>query len=941
MDPERWSQVRELYERVADLPAAEREVRLDELCGSDDELRHEIESLLGAEGRAAGFLESPLDPAALRSEAVPWAPERIGPYRVLGEIGAGGMGTVYRAVREDFPKTVALKVVRASLDGELLRRRFRRERDILAGLEHPAIGRLHDGGTTDDGRPYLAMELVSGLPLLAHAERRGLGPRARVELFLEICAAVAFAHERGVVHRDLKPSNILVDESGHPKLLDFGVAKLLDTDADDGGGGEPTLTAAPLMTPEYASPEQVRGEPAGPASDVYSLGVVLYELLSGQRPYRLASRSARDVERVVCETDPERPSTAAARAPATGGAERGWRHLRGDLDAIVLKALRKDPRQRYPSVVALAEDLRRYLDGLPIIARRDTWHYRVAKGLRRHRATVAMLILGVLAVGVGYGIARWLGAVAPAAAGPVARPQTVAVLGFTNLSGQADQEWIAAALTEALRPELAATGELRAVPTDEVAQARTDLELHSVADLRSPTLALLHRRLGSDLVVLGSYLGGPAADAPLTVVVRAERLPGGETIAEVSERATVSELLQLVGRAGFELRSRLGLTALSPAQAQQLVASRPGDAEAARLYAEGVRSFHEFESAKAHSLLERAIARSPDFAPAHLELAAVLMRQGLTAQGTAEAQRAAQLSRSLPRREQLLIAGRRAQWSSDWQSAIAAFRELLQRAPNDLEAGLGLGLAQISARRFADARVTLAALRKMPPPLVDDPRIDLLEARLARGTTAGELAAQRATAKAQALSANRLLARARFAEAAQLWDSPQISRAVPGFAAALRLAAAAGDRQQEGGARIQLGMARWRAGAVAAGEADVARVLREVPAAELPSLRRDALDFLGAMLLHRLELAGSERWEREALDLGRLLQEEDTQHYHAALLGVIDYLRGNPPAGRRRLEAAHRGLSRLEAEFYREDVALAFGWLLLETGDLDGATRLA
>ncbi|HRC87369.1 MAG TPA: tetratricopeptide repeat protein, partial [Thermoanaerobaculia bacterium] len=321
--------------------------------------------------------------------------------------------------------------------------------------------------------------------------------------------------------------------------------------------------------------------------------------------------------------------------------------------------------------------------------------------------------------------------------------------------------------------------------------------------------------------------------------------------------------------------------------------------------------------------------------------AAVLTRQGFTSLAGAEADRAAALAAKLPRREQLRIAGQRAQWNGDSAAAIAAYQDLLALEPTDLDAGLALGVAQISARKVPEALATLAKLRRLPAPLVDDPRIDLLEARAARGTPAGKAATERAVAKAEALSANLLLARARFAEGAQFWDSPQIERALPPFEEALRLARAGGDRAQEGGIQIQMGLARWRAGAVAEGEAEVAEVIARMPASELPSLRSDALEFLADMLLYRLELKRSREASEEARALCRQLEASDAELNQRGWLGVIAYLEGDLAAGRRELEAAREGLVRLEAEFYREDIALALGWLELEAGNLEAAERLA
>ncbi len=402
------------------LPAAERAAFLERECPDDPSLRAEIESLLAASSDAGSFLEEPalqiVTPPEGASErtGTDGPARRIGTWQLLREVGHGGMGTVFLAERtdRDFEMRVALKVINRGMDTDTIVRRFRTERRILAGLEHPGIARLIDGGTTDDGLPFFVLEYVEGEPIDAWCDTRKLGVRARLELFRKVCAAVAFAHQSLIVHRDLKPGNILVTEEGEPKLLDFGLATFLGPDPRE--SRDQTVSAAKLLTPGYASPEQVRGERITTATDVYSLGVLLYALLSGRRPYEAPEDSPEELARVVCGQDPERPSAEALRpmeGPPTGeelAARRGTslrglaRQLEGDLDTIVLKALRKEPARRYASVERLSEDIRRHLDGRPVTARTDSFWYRNGKFLRRNR-------LAVMAVGF-VGIALLAGA---------------------------------------------------------------------------------------------------------------------------------------------------------------------------------------------------------------------------------------------------------------------------------------------------------------------------------------------------------------------------------------------------------------------------------------------------------------------------------------------------------------------------------------------------
>lgn len=398
-NPDRWERAVALFEEAAELQEPAVTAFLDKACGGDQELRAEVVSLLAADRDGTSSLDAAvgvaLAEAAVRVTEETPLPSRIGPYRVISEIGVGGMGSVYLAEREgDYQQRVAIKVVRGLLGTDGLRR-FKVERQILASLAHPNIARLLDGGTTGDGLPYLVMEYVDGVPIDAYCEARALSLADRVRLFLRICDGVAAAHRSLVVHRDLKPSNILVTADGVPKLLDFGIAKLL-TD-DETGTALHTAPSVRLLTPEYASPEQARGEALTTASDIYSLGVLLFELLTGTRPHAFETRSGSEVERVLSEHEAPRPSTVA---PAPGRA----RELAGDLDTIVLTALRPEADRRYASVQHLAEDLTRYLEGRPVLARPSTWWYRSGRFARRHRVGVATAAMFVVLV-TGFGIA--------------------------------------------------------------------------------------------------------------------------------------------------------------------------------------------------------------------------------------------------------------------------------------------------------------------------------------------------------------------------------------------------------------------------------------------------------------------------------------------------------------------------------------------------------
>ncbi len=425
----------DLFAAALEMPDEKRQALLTAECAGNAPLRGEVESLLAAHAASGGFLLG-LDSgraAALieyADETASQGDRGVGPYRLLRELGRGGMGVVYLAERAEggFEQRVALKLVKRGMDSEAILRRFLAERQILAGLSHPHIARLLDGGLTEEGQPFFAMEYVEGEPLLEYCAARGLDIEERLALFEQACRAVEYAHGRLVVHRDLKPSNLLVTAEREVKLLDFGVAKLL---APGGDGQATALTEAGLrpMTPAYAAPEQVRAEPVTTATDVYALGVLLYELLCGRRPYGNEATSDEALAAAICTVEPEPPSravtgpgassaaqqirsTEAAAAGASVPGRRLAQRLAGDLDTIVLTALKKEPERRYASVAALHEDLRRHRSGLPILARPDTGGYRAGTFVRRHRWGVAAAAALVAALLAGIAGTAWQARVA-------------------------------------------------------------------------------------------------------------------------------------------------------------------------------------------------------------------------------------------------------------------------------------------------------------------------------------------------------------------------------------------------------------------------------------------------------------------------------------------------------------------------------------------------
>ncbi len=731
MDTQRWLRAGDIFDRVFAAPRAQRSALVDELCRTDPDLKQIVASMLDAEESALEFEQAAAaivrrgaEEATATEDAghAPASPGRVGPWRLVKKLGDGGMGVVWLAERADgqFEQRAALKLIKRGMDSDAVLARFLRERQILARLQHPNIAHLLDGGITDDGRPYFAMEYVEGKALLSYCHDNDLKLEDRIRLFLEVCAAVQFAHQHHVVHRDLKPSNVLVTPAGEVKLLDFGIAKVLV----DVGTGEPTLTQARRerpMSPAYAAPEQFSGGRITEATDIYALGCVLYQLLTDKYAYDFRGVSQpEDIRRIIEASDPMPPSRLRLSAPPVPP-----RRLRGDLDTIVLAALKHDPARRYPSVAAFAEDLRNYLDGKPISARRDHLLYRTYKYVRRHRvgmaATLAVALIGIAAV---LFESRGRG-------GAIAAGSAVAIVDFSNLGPNQQHDWIAATLKNELATEIEAGGKLHTLPGELVSAAHADLPAPTAGGYAPASLGKLRQRLGTDYVLSGSYLVSGAADAPmLRLDLALQDARTGAPLAHFAKSASLSELPDLVEKAGAQLRAEVGVDVNDAATLQQIATAHPSTLDLSRHMGLALDALSRSDPARARDELLDAIAMAPGYAPAYALLAQAWKALGYDAKALAAAQQAAAHSEGLPEVQRMSIAHEVAVQKGDWNRVLDLDRQMLVMEPANPERHMALVRDLRDAGQMDRAQAALAEWRKLPGS-GEDPRIDLEAAELA------------------------------------------------------------------------------------------------------------------------------------------------------------------------------------------------------------------
>jgi eukaryotic-like serine/threonine-protein kinase len=730
MTPERYQQVKELFQSALEREGSQRKRFLAEACAGDPSLREEVESLLTSHEEAPSFIES--SALEIVSKVLPDQPDkqmvgqRIGPYKVIREIAHGGMGAVYLAFRADdeYQKQVAIKLIKRGMDTDSIIRRFRNERQILANLDHPNIARLIDGGTTEDGLTYFIMDHVEGLPIDAYCDAHKLSIVERLKLFRTVCSAVEYAHQHHVIHRDLKPSNIFVTVEGVPKLLDFGIAKVLNP--------EPpfqTVESVGLgpMTPDYASPEQVRGETITPASDVYSLGVLLYELLTGHRPYRIKSRTPQEIERVICEEEPERPSRAigcieevpgsdgtseititpeSVSATRDGQSEKLRRYLAGDVDKILLMALCKESERRYLSVEEFSEDIRRHLEGQPVIARKDALYYRSTKFIKRNKATfVAVALTAVILVIVATAVSLL-----------TARSQiaSIAVLPFVNASADPNMEYLSDGITETLMNKLSQLPNLKVLPRTSVFHYKG----------KEPDPQAVGKSLNVQAVVTGKVVhtdDSLSISAELVDVQHNRHLWGDRYTRKLAEILVLQE--EITRQIADQLRTRL-----SGEEKKRLAKRYTENTEAYQLYLKGRYFWNkrtEKDLKKAIEYFEQTIAIDPTYALAYAGLAdsyalfgfslyAALSPREADQKAESAALKALEIDDTLAEAHTALgLIQFRSKWN--WLKAESEFKRAIELNPNYALAYQYYALVLASMERQDEALITIKRAQELEP----------------------------------------------------------------------------------------------------------------------------------------------------------------------------------------------------------------------------------
>jgi len=699
MTPERWKKIEAVFEQVLELTPDQRPAFLESSCDGDEELRREVESLLDSHAHAGSFIDQRslfLATAEVDGDdAIVASGELIGAYRVVCELGRGGMGAVYLAERADgqYQKRVAIKLIKRGMDTDAVLRRFRNERQILASFDHSNIARLFDAGTTTTGLPYFVMEYIEGVPIDNYCSAHSLSISERLKLFREVCTAVAYAHGRSVIHRDIKCSNILVTKDGVPKLLDFGITKLLQKEAET----LVTMTGQRLMTPEYASPEQLRGERATAASDVYSLGVVLYQLLAGTSPYRFKSDTPREMERAILEDEPVRPSTAIGLKRIQHSASSAQKILKGDLDNIVLMALRKEPERRYQSVEQFSEDIQQYMEGRPIVARPTLPPARVWRWSRRNPILAgAASVCFVLALAVVWLLREQFNASKTAVP-----DKSIAVLPFENLSADKAEAYLADGIQEEILTGLSKIADLKVI-------SRTSAQCYRSSTKNLPDIG---RQLGVAHVLEGSL--EKAGDQVRVHVQLIKTDSDSHLWAEKYDR-NLSEIFAVESEIATKIVQTLQAK-LTGSEQERIAARQTQDTGAHELYLKGrfffdKRTPHDLQ--KAIEFFKQALAKDPNYAVAYAGIADVYalvpgyaggsVKEAI-ANARAAAEKALAIDNDLAEAHSALALSLAADF--DLQAARREFERAIELNPNYAAAHYALGFSVLGPLGQFDAAI--------------------------------------------------------------------------------------------------------------------------------------------------------------------------------------------------------------------------------------------
>jgi eukaryotic-like serine/threonine-protein kinase len=932
LTPQQWENVKELFEIALEKTPVERDSFLAR-AAPNLLVRREVERLLAHHVESGGFLSNPaLGASASNPQAAPsqsFSPGElvVERFRIVRFLARGGMGEVYEAEDIELHERVALKSIRNELlhDARALER-FKREVHLARQVTHPNICRIYDlfrqpASSSRGPLVFVAMELLEGETLAEFLRRQPcMGVQDALPICLQIASGLGAAHAAGVLHRDFKPGNVLLVPSTkgvRAVITDFGLA--LRSNQELSLGAPVTGTGELLGTPAYMSPEQVEGKELTPASDVYSLGLVLYQMVTGTRAFEESTPLSMAVRRIK-----ENPPPPRSLVPDL---DRRW-------ETIILRCLERNPKDRFQNGEEVAEVLR-------------------GGNTQGNRAVDTRTALGYLALLLAIVAGTFLTTRSrrPVPAGETStriqvvspRP-SIAVLPFHNLSGRTDTEWVSTALPEMLTAELSAGGKVRVFPGENIARASADLGLTGKQTLARDTLERIREYLGTDYVVLGSYLDqGGTSETQVRVDLWLQDTKTGETAASISEKGGEEDLDNLATRAGADLRRKLEVGEVTPNEAALVRASLPSNPEAVRLYSEGLAKLRLVDAVAARDLLVRAVAADPDYALGHSALADAWEMMGYDEKAREESKKGRDLSSALSHEERLWIEGKDWELNRKWDKAVEIYRTLFEFFPDNLEYGLHLATAQKQARTADEALATLAALRRLPSPDRDDPRIDLEQGDVfdVKGAYKEQQAAAEAAAKrARELGARLLLARALNQEARSFEKQGKLEEAVRSAEEASRITDAVGERAEVAKALTITGIVRFDQGNFSEAASAYNRAL--AVEREIGDKRAVAttLNDLANALGEQGDLSGSIKMLNEALLMFRQVGDK---HSAAAVLGSIaarTLQQGDLNQGKKMLEEG-LAASRQIGDQERTSTALYnLGEVLRWQGDLKAARKM-